>query len=108
MLAPATHAGQQSPARAIEDADARCLGVFSILAGGTDKTNQESGKVGAVYFAGKLRGRNPAIDFETALRRILPALEANIASENQRCFAELRDAGAAMTAAGNALQKTGN
>jgi hypothetical protein len=108
VLAPAVSAGQPSPTSAAEDADARCLGVFSLEADSDDKASQDNGKVGAVYFAGKLRGRNPAVDFETMLRRAIPALEASLASEKVRCFTELRAVGTAMAAAGNALEKKPN
>lgn len=107
VLGSAAQAGQQAPATT-EDSDARCLAVFSIAAGSDDKEAQEGGKVGAVYFAGKLRGRNPSIDFETALRRVFPALDANATKDRERCVAELRSAGAALTTAGAALQQKPN
>jgi hypothetical protein len=105
VLAPAAQAGQQSPGSAPEDADARCLGALSLMAASDDKASQDIGKVGTVFFTGKLRGRNPAVDLETVLRRVYPALETSLASENKRCLAELQAAGTAMVTAGNALQK---
>jgi hypothetical protein len=103
-LGAAAQAGQQTPATT-EESDARCLAVFSMAAGGTDTDAQEGGKIGAVFFAGKLRGRNPSVDFETVVRRALPAVEANTTADSARCVAELRAAGTALTAAGAALQK---
>jgi hypothetical protein len=106
-LGSAAQAAQQAPATT-EESDARCLAVFSAAAASEDKAAQDGGKVGAIYFAGKLRGRNPSVDFETVLRRAFPSLEANSAQDGKRCVAELQSMGAAMTAAGAALQKKPN
>ena len=107
MLGSAAQAGPQIAATT-EESDARCLAVFSAAAASEDKAAQEGGKTGAIYFAGKLRGRNPSVDFETVLRHAFPALKANPTQESNRCVAELQSMGAAMTTAGEALQKKPN
>jgi len=107
LLGSAAQAGQQSPETA-EDRDGRCLAVFSLAASSEDKDTQEGGKIGAIFFAGKLRGRNPSVDFEKILRRAIPALEIKGGDDGERCGAELTAMGTAMTAAGAALQKSPN
>lgn len=94
-----------------EQADARCLDTFALMAAGGDPAKPdpkiiEAGKTGATYFVGKLRGRNPAVDLERVMRAGFSAVQADADGEVKRCSAELVDAGQAMKKAGAALQKT--
>ncbi|WP_375397755.1 hypothetical protein [uncultured Sphingomonas sp.] len=97
-----------------EDADSRCLAAFALVAarkpdaGSADPNAAkaiEAGKIGAIYFTGKLLGRNPQIDLEAAMRRVMPALTPVLTDETRRCAVDLQNAGLKLVSVGNALQK---
>lgn len=111
ILAALATTAASSAAPTPEQADARCLDAFALMAAGGDPAKPdpnmiEAGKTGATYFVGKLRGRNPGVDLEQVMRAGFSALQTDAEGEVKRCSAELSDAGQAMTKAGAALQKT--
>lgn len=107
MIAALLAAGAaQAPAPATELSDARCVAAFLVMVDeGKSDDDKQAATVGAVYFAGKLYGRNPNIDLTAALRGAEDEVGNNLKAELTRCGAELTTMGTAMTTAGNALQK---
>lgn len=86
-----------------ERADARCLAAFGMLVNQSDETVQRAGQLGAVYFYGKLLGRNPGIDLRTAIEAAAKAVGPNAKAELTRCGSELDRAGTTMQAVGSAM-----
>jgi hypothetical protein len=95
-----------APASASTEAsDARCLVAFAALASQDDPTNKQVAQMGSAIFVGKLLGRNPSIDLETAMRKAAKELGNSIGSEMQRCGGEMQAIGMAMSRAGEAMAK---
>lgn len=86
-----------------QERDERCLAAFAYLAGqGGDAA--EAGKIGSMFFYGKLLGRDPAVDLARGMRTAAGQITATLRPELLRCSGELQAAGQAMTIAGNALK----
>ena len=89
---------------ATEAEDARCLAAISYLIGVGSAEDQQKLTPLAIYFAGKLYGRNPTIDLTATLKNNLSsATEAELRAAVPRCAADLGRAGQAMQNAGAAL-----
>ena len=99
QAAPAAAAVPLTPERA----DARCLAAFASLASGTDAGVQRASQLGALYFYGKLVGRNPGLDLKAAMLDASRMVALNTRSELQRCGEEMERSGQALIAVGNAL-----
>lgn len=83
--------------------DARCLAAISYLIGVDNQKAKDLVPL-ATYFAGKLYGRNPAIDLTATLKdNLVGVTESALRSAVPRCAAELERAGEAMKGAGAAL-----
>lgn len=92
------------PAVATEASDARCLASISYLIGIAKEEQSKDLTIVAIYFAGKLYGRNPAIDLTATLKAIVAgASENDLRAEAPRCATELATAGEALQAAGTAI-----
>jgi hypothetical protein len=87
----------------VAQADARCLAAFSILANRQGTEVQRAAQLGALFFYGKLRGRDPGGDLKTLLTQAATAVGANGEAELRRCGEELRTAGEAMQTVGSAM-----
>lgn len=107
---PAPAPAQSAPATPLpvgtpEEQDQRCLAAFAYLAGqGGDAA--EAGKIGSMFFYGKLLGRHPAIDLARGMRAAAGQIAPLLRPELLRCSGELQAAGQAMTTAGDALKGT--
>jgi hypothetical protein len=51
-------------------ADARCLLAMAALSGSKDPKQSESAQAGMVYYAGRIRAREPSFDFSTRLKAV--------------------------------------
>lgn len=103
-LAVAAMSADAQTASATEAGDARCLAAISIIiaVGGAEEAKRLTPV--AIYFVGKLYGRNPAIDLTATLKRSLAnATEADLRAAVPGCAAELGRAGEAMKSAGAAI-----
>lgn len=88
---------------ATEAHDARCLAAISYLIGVDNEKSKDLVPL-ATYFAGKLYGRNPAIDLTATLKgNLVNATEDDLRGAVPGCAAELERAGTAMKTAGAAL-----
>jgi hypothetical protein len=105
LAAVATAARAADPAPA---ADVRCLAVASFLAGNADPKVQNAGVLAALYYLGKLDGREPGMDLEARLKEVAMQLSPkDIQSEAVRCGAELGARGKTMNEIGLRLQALG-
>lgn len=110
LLAQAAPATTPSPAPAAsvqagnEATDTRCLVAFAAI-GSQQLTpaQAEAAKLGALYFYGRLVGRNPRIDLAAAMRGAAKPVETQLRPELTRCGGELGAAGGAMQAASRSL-----
>ena len=92
-----------SPAVTPERADARCLAAFGLLVKDPKPEVQRASQMGALFFYGKLLGRNPRIDLRAAMLDAATLTGAQAQAELQRCGTELQRSGEAMQAVGAAL-----
>lgn len=84
--------------------DLRCLLLVSELVGAGSAEQKEAGTKAALYFAGKLLGREPGLDLPTVAKTEIIAMEKmDRQAGYQRCGAELQLAGIKLQTAGTAL-----
>lgn len=79
--------------------DARCIVVFGFIGSRAAPDQAEATKRGILYFVGKLRGRDPAVNVATTVTTAADAAKAaglNARAEAQRCSTELESAGEAL------------
>lgn len=91
-----------------QTADARCMAAFSVL--GTDAKTPEilrAAQMGALFFYGKVLGRNPAINLPATMIDAMRTARATQKAELARCGAELQRSGEAMQVVGQATGEAG-
>lgn len=105
MIAALLLLAQAAPAAAVtpEQADARCIAAFATMASSGKDPVQRAAQLGALYFYGKLIGRNPQLDLQTAMTAAAKAVGGNPRPELTRCGGELEQSGRAMQAVGQAM-----
>ena len=87
--------------------DIRCLVAVSSLAGSDDATVKLAATVGAQYFLGRIDGRRPDLNLETAIIAEASHLtEADIRSLLVSCGGLIKSRGAALQAIGKRMQQT--
>lgn len=84
-------------------ADARCVAAFGIMGSDAKEEVQRASQLGALYFYGKLVGRDPGIDLKAAMLAAATAVAPNPKPEVLRCGAELQKSGEAMQAVGASI-----
>jgi len=93
-------------------ADARCLMTMAALASVQDETRARLGQAGVVFFAGRIKAREPGYNFATRLKPVADSLNGeSVQSEAQRCgplvvdaLKELRAAQESFAPAGSAAK----
>jgi len=106
MLAGATPAVAAAPAgsSAATAADARCLLTMAALTNTKDANTARSAQIGVVYFAGRLKARDPAFDFTSRLKTVAASLDPKgLPAEVQRCGPMVETAMKQLDAGLNAL-----
>ena len=89
--------------------DLRCLLLVRELIGSGNAEQKESGTKAALYFAGKLLGREPGLDLSAAAMTEIVAMKTmDRQAGYRRCGAELQLAGVKLQAAGAALASAAN
>lgn len=84
--------------------DLRCLLLVSELIGTGTAEQKEAGTKAALYFAGKILGREPGLDLTAAAKTEIVAMEKiDRQAGYQRCGAELQLIGVKLQAAGAGL-----
>lgn len=94
------------PAAAIggaDAADARCIALMNFMIAKGTPEQQGAARAGTIYFIGKLRGRNPAVNVAAVLRASADA--ATAAKMNAQ--AEVRRCGQEVSAAAESLRPSG-
>ena len=84
VLAPLAASAQTPPATTNED-DLRCLAIMSVIA--KSEQYKSLGVIGAIYFAGKVQGRDPGFDYEAAIVRLAKQMKV-AGGEMRRCAEE--------------------
>jgi hypothetical protein len=66
--------------------DARCLMTMAALASMPEPTRQEIGRAGVIFFASRIKSREPGYDFTRGLKAAGATLgRENLQTEAQRC-----------------------
>lgn len=98
-------------ASAAEEADIRCMAIFSAAASGAKSNPQaQIGLIGGVmFFYGKVVGRSPGVDVEATMLRILKAdpKGEKLVADQQRCGDELTKHGTYLTEMGKHVSAAG-
>jgi hypothetical protein len=79
-----------------DDSDLRCFAITSAMVSKAPPEAQPGIAAGMMYFMGRVEGRSPSLDLETAVRRVVPSLAdaAFFQAEAQRCASILQERGA--------------
>ena len=87
-------------------ADIRCVAVGIRAAALPDSHQKSSGLLMALYYIGRLDGRDPKLDIEALMSEQLAKMTAaDFVAETQRCGGGLTGKGAQITRIGQDLQK---
>lgn len=108
MLAAALMSAQVAPPTA-QEADLRCIAVIVGAIGTRSEDERAAIMPLATYYIGRATGRDPGIDLEAELRRLMTdeaAFAAMVPAETKRCGEEMMGVGQTLQDIGNALQKT--
>ena len=84
----------------VDTADARCVFLYGFFGSRGTPAQANQAKIGTMYFVGKVRGRNPNIDFGKLLAATADeAKRANINAQidGARCEREFQAAAVALT-----------
>jgi len=84
-LTPAI-AAAQAPAASPVTSDARCLMAMAALSSSSDQNAAGVGHEGVVYFAGRIKAREPSYDLGVRLKTVAAGLNGqSLQAEVQRC-----------------------
>ncbi len=90
------------------DADLACLIATSLLAGHKDPTTTTAAGTAALFFTGKLFGRDPHIDLKEEMLRVTKSFDrAELPATLQRCGGEMQLRSEKLMAAGKYLTSQG-
>ena len=108
LLSLATLAGTAPALDPATQEDVRCLTAMFALAGQESKDQQSAGTLGALYFLGRIDGRSPGLDLETAVAAESKRLTDDELGKNlQTCGTRMESRGKDIIALGKALEKRG-
>jgi hypothetical protein len=94
--------------KAPDPQDLQCLVVTFIMADSKDEGTKAAGALGAFFYLGKIQGKTPGADLDKPIMDLAGNLSANdIKAYGERCGAELKAEGQAVSALGQRLQKAG-
>jgi len=103
-VAAPSHAQTLSP----QEGDLRCAAFGLALAGmpNAPAQQQSGGTMIAIYYIGRVEGRDPSINLEDALFELSQRVSyAELENERQRCAAEFQATGQRLTTMGTNLQR---
>ncbi|WP_431469195.1 hypothetical protein [Sphingosinithalassobacter sp. LHW66-3] len=100
--------GQDAIAAANEQ-DLRCVAAMAAASETVSDEVKSGMAVGIMYFLGRIEGRSPDFHVEAGLVRRFSesAWAEQIEADLERCGAQIRDKGIALTAIGNRLTEQG-
>jgi hypothetical protein len=85
-LTPLSAMAATATAAADANSDARCLMTMAALASSQDQNQARFGQEAVIYFAGRVKAREPSYDFATRLKPIAASLtNETLQAEAQRC-----------------------
>lgn len=87
-LALSAGAAQAAPAAAPAGvaSDARCLMTMAALSSSKEETRARAAQAGVIYFAGRIKARDPSYDFGARLKAVAASLtREDVVTEAQRC-----------------------
>lgn len=85
-------------------ADARCLAWFLVLERKPDQYwDAAFAKSAALYYAGRISGRDPAADLQAIVGRAAPTVRNLSLAERVQCKAALKPVGVALRGAGDSI-----
>ena len=90
----------------VDTADARCIFLYGYFGSRGTPAQANQAKIGTMYFVGKVRGRNPAVDLGKLLAAAADeAKRANINAQidGARCEREFQAAAVALTSGAAAV-----
>lgn len=98
-------------AEPVQQRDLRCIAVLSASL--ASMSEAERGKLvpGVLYYVGRVEGREPGIDLQSAIVRAVgdeKTFTAMFEAEGKRCGEELRTVGLKLQQVGAALQREGS
>ena len=84
--------GAAGQARAADEwamgADVRCVSAFASLI--SNPQYKDNATIGMFYYLGRIEGRDPTYDLAKGLAQVRSTVQNQIASEAQRCGAEVK------------------
>ena len=108
MLALAAAASGVQAQPAPVERDLECLMALSALAGSDDQKTQTAAANAAMFFSGKLFGREPDIDLKARMLSGAKTFDrSTIPATLVRCGEEMKTRGSQLTDAGRYLQSQG-
>jgi len=85
-------------------ADVRCLAVATVLSSNADPNVKNAGLMAALYYLGRVDGRQPTLDLEARLKQAYEQMSLqDVQAEARRCGAELGVRGKAVSEIGARL-----
>jgi hypothetical protein len=94
--------GVAGEARAADDwamgADLRCVAAFASLI--SNPQYKDNATIGMFYYLGRIEGRDPNFDLAKGLAQVRSTVQGQLASESQRCGAEVKAKNEALKAIG--------
>lgn len=89
-------------------ADVRCVIVGMKLGGSGNSTQQTAGMMTALYYIGRIDGREPALDMEVLLtKEFVKMTAADLSREASRCGSHLTEKGKEITKIGEHMTELG-
>jgi hypothetical protein len=88
--------------------DVRCVVVGMWIAGSGNSTQQSAGMMDALYYIGRLDGREPKLDVEALLvKEFVKMTPADFSREATRCGSHLAEKGKEITKMGQDMTELG-
>ena len=104
LIPSLANAAAAAPAESGVTADARCLMTMAALSSAQDATAARSGQIGTVFFAGRIKAREPSFDFTTRLKALATTMTGDVLqNELKRCGPQVQAAMGQLDAAFQAL-----
>lgn len=107
-VAAVTLLGAAGQARAADEwamgADLRCVSAFASLI--SNPQYKDNATIGMFYYLGRIEGRDPNFDLAKGLVQVRSIVQGQLASEAQRCGAEVKAKNESLKAIGSQTQPT--
>jgi hypothetical protein len=86
--------------------DVRCVAVGMSMGGSGNSTQQSAGMMLALYYIGRIDGREPTLDIEVSMtKELLKMTSADFSREASRCGGHLTEKGKEITKMGEDMME---